>query len=143
METFNTNALAQRIASGLKTKGITLSSTDIVLVSNLISQPFKSDEQFEITCSWGEVFPVARSSNHLEMSASWGYSNSRHSNCPQNLDEAIKKASIKRNKNDEYNDNWNKQDEIITEITTIKRVVAIVRSEDKKDAVNGEVGIYE
>ena len=133
MKTFESNALANRIIEGLKTKGHQLTSTDLALVAELIESPYKSNEVFQLeNCSWGKEFPVLSTSKYVEVSSSHNYTNGRNADSPRTVEEAIKEASIMRDKNDEYNDYWNNQDEIITEVITIRKVVAIVESKDKK-----------
>ena len=82
--------------------------------------------------AWNKDCPKKKQATHYEVATEKGYANSRHPEIYYNYVSAFQFASTKRNKNDEHDEYWNNQREVITKVTTIKEIVAIVKSEDKK-----------
>ena len=133
MEKFNNKIVAANILNALNKKGANLGNASISIIDNVLNQVFESKDTFELPdCAWGKTHPFAKVGQHLQASSSIGYTNSRHSDCPQDLDEAIEKFSEKFKGNKEYSEYWDNQSEVITKITTITEVVAIIQPEDKK-----------
>lgn len=83
-------------------------------------------------CAWEKNPMVKTESVTFEVASEKGYGNSRHPDTFEDVDNAIEYASKKRNKKDGYDDSHNEQNEIITKVTTIREIVAIVKSEDKQ-----------
>jgi hypothetical protein len=82
--------------------------------------------------AWNKDCPKKKQATHYEVATEKGYANSRHPEIYYNYVSAFQFASTKRNKNDEHDEYWNNQREVITKVTTVKEIVAIVKSEDKK-----------
>jgi len=82
--------------------------------------------------AWSKDCPKKKQATHYEVATEKGYANSRHPEIYYNYVSAFQFASSKRNKNDGHDEYWNNQREVITKVTTVKEIVAIVKSEDKK-----------
>lgn len=96
-------------------------------------ETYKSQEKINLpNACWGPNFPIIRVNHHLEASDDKGFTNGRYTDCPQDLEEAIEHYSKLRNKGDEYDDLRNSYAEVITKVTVITEIQAIVYPEDKK-----------
>lgn len=84
-------------------------------------------------CAWDKNPLIHREYTHYEISSSHGYGNSRHSKTFDNLEDAVKFAKNKFHlPESEHAEYWDKQDEIITKVTTISEIVRVVKSAEKE-----------
>lgn len=84
------------------------------------------------TCVWNKDQHKKVQHTYYAIQTEKDYGNSRRPDTFENIVLAIQAASTKRNKGDEYDVYHNGQTEIITKVTTIKEIVAIVKPEEKK-----------
>lgn len=135
MNRFDNKHVAKKIFDKLVKEGMISvddSENKLDVIDEVLNQEFESGQTFEIPdCSWNKTPSMTTLSKHLECSTSHNFGNGRHVDCPQNIDDVIEHFSKKRNKGDEHDSYWNAQSEIITKVTTIKEVVAIIKPEDK------------
>lgn len=133
MEKFNQKELAWKIYNALNDKGAELGNASVFIINKVLNEEFQGEDSFELPdCTWGKTHAVTTVSQHLECASSKDYTNGRHTNCPQELDVAIKHYSKKFDGDPEYAEYWDNQSKVLTKVTTIREVVAIIRPEDKK-----------
>ena len=117
----------------LENKNLKSSHTDIL----------KSDKEINLDgleWMWGKPPEILTQRTHFEIATSHGY-NSRRSETYSNLEDAISNAKQKYNPQNNPQmgeDNfkyWNTKNEIITKVTTIKEIMAVVRAEEKNNGL--------
>jgi hypothetical protein len=92
----------------------------------------KSEETIEIKdCAWGTTAPIKVITEHYEVAGSHSFGNGRHIETFESVESAEEMYGKKRRKNDNSDDYWNDQDEIITKVTVITQIVKVIKSEDK------------
>jgi hypothetical protein len=100
----------------------------------------KSDKKINLDgLQWFNSKPpeILKQTTHYEIATSHGYDNSRRSETYSKLEDAISNAKQKYNSENhpkmwkEDFEYWNTKNEIITKVTTIKEIMAVVRAEEK------------
>ncbi|MBK7362673.1 MAG: hypothetical protein IPJ01_10295 [Micavibrio sp.] len=114
----------------LENKNIKSSHTEVL----------KSDKKINLDglkWMWSKPPEILRKETHFEITTSHNYDNGRRMETYSNLEDAISNAKQKYDSENHpkmSEDNfkyWNTKDEIITKVTTIKEIMAVVRAEEK------------
>jgi hypothetical protein len=86
---------------------------------------------------WSKPPELLKQTTHFEIATSHGYDNCRRMETYSNLEDAILNAKQKYNlenhpkMSEENFKYWNTKDEIITKVTTVKEIMAVIRAEEK------------
>lgn len=100
----------------------------------------KSDKEINLDgleWMWSKPPEILKQTTHYEIATSHGYDNSRRMETYSKLEDAISNAKQKYNLENhpkmwkEHFEYHNSKNEIITKVTTIKEIMAVVRAEEK------------
>lgn len=114
-----------------KAKYTKLINDDKYTVSNIQTEEDNTIIHLK-TCVWKQDIKKRTIDMFYEISDERDYGNSRRYEHYKTEEEAIKIASMKSNKGNEYDIYWNNQSEVITKVTTIREIVRIIKPEEKK-----------
>jgi len=93
--------------------------------------PLLKEKMKGLQWMWSKPPEILRQETHFEIATSHNYDNGRRMETPDNIGEAIKLATTKRNKGDEYDEYHNSKTEIVTKVITVREIVAVIKPEEK------------
>ncbi len=102
-----------------------------VTYSTHYKDPLLKEKMKGLEWMWSTPPEILTQKTHFEITTSHNYDNGRRMETPDNIVEAIKLATTKRNKGDEYDEYHNSKTEIVTKVITVREIVAVIKPEEK------------